>query len=234
MVRVKKVESPMRTNKANGASQARSNHGKQLNDGPSDFDPLQELVWIADEESELDESEREDVGDLGNEQDAAEDFDAVLDEFSARAPTRLNWLMHRAVDCMRTLRAMKTAPCGPWPEDRIPEEHWRALADEALGLIGKAVKAELETQKIVRDAPIEERHGLQRYLDTSIGMKMFRQSFEQEREAWERAYWLRGLDESFGKRKWSGPEGWRAAFEPRYVDKRRPPNATGEQSLESR
>lgn len=212
----------MRKTFANGASQEPMKRGNQDGAGRSDHDPLQELVWIEDDDAELEESDRESVGDLGNELDDVEDIDAILDAFCARPPTRLNWMMHRAVDCMRTLRSMKSAPCSAWPDERISEEHWRALADEALGLIGKAVGAELKTQEIVRKTAIEERGGLQRYLDTSIGMGLFRRSFEKEREAWERAYWLRGLDESFGKRMWSGPEGWRAAFEPRYVEKRRP------------
>lgn len=184
-----------------------------------------EYVQIVDDDQELDDSDLDSIGDLGNSQDDASDADQALDvddllaSIDARHPTRLTWVLHRASECIRALQAMRSTPCSEWPKDRIPEAQWRSLADEALGLIGTAVKSELNTQKTVEQAPFEERQSMQRYLDTFTGMKLFSNAFEKEREIWERAYWFRSVDESFGKRQWSGPEGWRNGFDQKHIEK---------------
>lgn len=179
---------------------------------------LDEFIQIVDDEhQQIDDAELDDIGNLGNEGDDLSDIDEMLAEIETRPPTRMAWLINRAADCIRSLQSMRDAPCGPWPHDRIPEEHWRLLADEALGLIGPAVRAEIEAQRIVESARPAERQELKSHLDSSIAMGLFRKAFEKEREVWERAYWLRGLDESFGRRQWSGPQGWRLDVEAKYV-----------------
>jgi hypothetical protein len=164
----------------------------------------------------IDDEELGGIGNLGNEEDEALDLDTLLESLDRRHPTRFSYVVQRAAECLRTLKEMRGAQPSPWLQDRVPEEHWRALADEALGLIGNAVKQEMEHQELVASLPEDERKDLQGLLDSSLGMKIFRKAFTQERSAWEKAFWLMALDQSFGKRPWTGPQGWRDLMKPRY------------------
>jgi hypothetical protein len=178
-----------------------------------DPEPAHELPPLSDE-IEIDSEELDDIGDLGNEQDAALDLDALIETLDARPPTRFAYFVQRAAECIKALRAMRGAQASPWPQDRVPEAHWRALADDALGLIGDAVKQEIDRESLVASLPEAERQGLQRLLDSSLGLQIFRRAFDQERAAWEKTFWLMALDQSFGKRPWTGPQGWREWKEP--------------------
>ena len=166
----------------------------------------QHRIPIQDDEP-ISERERNDMGDLGNAGDGLDDVDALLEDMAARPPTRMALLMHRVRDSLGALRALRSREAPPWPKSRVPEEHWRALADEALGLIGGAARRELEEQRLIQAMPAEERESFQAICDSRHGLDLFRRGFEQERKAWEQAYWKRALDESFGKRPWQGPPG---------------------------
>lgn len=169
----------------------------------NDDDPLSDDIEI------IDDDQVDEIGDLGNERDEALDLDALMRTLDGRQPTRFSFLMSRASECMRALASMRSGPASPWPQDRVPEAHWRALADEALGLIGSAVKKEFDHQALVESLPQGERANMRRLLDSSIGMQVFRDAFARERAGWERAFWRMALDQSFGKKPWTGPSGWR-------------------------
>lgn len=188
---------------------------------PKTYTPQQELdrrarvnaaapdqIPIVDDDA-ISDQEREDMGDLGNADDGLDRIDALVKEMAAGPPTRLALLMHRVGESLQALRAMRSREAPPWPKSRVPEEHWRALADEALGLIGDAARRELDEQRLIQALPAEERESFQALCDSRHGLGVFRKGFEQERKAWEQAYWKRALDESFGKRPWRGPSGCR-------------------------
>jgi hypothetical protein len=164
----------------------------------------QDRMQIVAEEP-ISDTQREEIGDLGNAGDGLDGIDALLEDMAARPPTRMALLMHRVRESLRALRALGSREAPPWPESRVPEEHWRALADEALGLIGGAARRELEEQRLIQAMPTEERESFQALCDSRHGLDVFRKGFEQERKAWAQAYWKRALDESFGKRPWQGP-----------------------------
>lgn len=171
-------------------------------------EPVDDVIELIDDE------EIEEIGDLGNDGDDPVDLDAVVRAIETHPPSRLGFLMHRASECIRALKDLRAAKASPWPEDRVPEEHWRALADEALGLIGVAAKKEIDDQTLLSSLPKEEQQDFQRLLDSSLGMRLFSKAFHEERAAWEKAFWRMALDQSFGKRPWTGPQGWRVAHSP--------------------
>lgn len=168
-------------------------------------DPLRELEWLG-QDDELTEEEREVIGDLGNDDDI-EIVDSLIDQMEARAPSRLKLLMHRVVESLLALRNLQGRNAVGWPQDRVPEEHWRSLADEALGLLGEEARRELDEQRLIQTMPESERGSFQRLCDSRRGIAIFHKSFERERDVWEKTYWKRALDESFGKRPWTGPQG---------------------------
>lgn len=75
-------------------------------------------------------------------------------------------------------------------------------------------KGKIDRESLVASLPEAERQGLQRLLDSSLGLQIFRRAFDQERAAWEKTFWLMALDQSFGKKPWTGPQGWREWMEP--------------------
>lgn len=174
----------------------------------AESDPLQEAMRIVD--GEVSEEERERIGDLGNGEDDLDGVEALLMAAGAGAPSRLALLLHRVAESLKALRALRSSPASPWPEDRVPEEHWRALADEALGIIGGAARRELSEQRLIKAIPESQRRSFQGLCDSQRGLGVFQKQFDAERKAWEKAYWKRALDEAFGKSAWQGPAGWRA------------------------
>ncbi len=192
---------------------ARSMRGATTHSADIDpHDPLQELVPIVDDDDEVEisDDDLDAVGDLGNEGDDAYGIDALIKELSRRPPSRLTMLMHRVAESIKALRGLTSDESLAWPKDRVPQEHWRALADEALGLIGDAARRELDEQRLIQAMPEGERESFQRLCDSRRGLAVFRKGFEAERDAWERGYWKRALDEAFGKAPWQGPAGWRS------------------------
>ena len=173
-------------------------------------DPLQELVPIVDDDIELSDYDLDAVGDLENDGDDAYGIDALIKKLGRQPPSRLTLLMHRVAESVKALRALRSTESLVWPKDRVPQEHWRALADEALGLIGDGARRELDEQRLIQAMPEGERESFQRLCDSRRGLAVFRKSFEAERDAWERGYWKRALDEAFGKAPWQGPTGWRS------------------------
>lgn len=210
----------MRQGKPCAPSDLKNAQNPTSNGHSGEADPLQELTWGPDEEAIelIDDDDIELIGDLGNPQDKALDIDSLLDELAKRPPTRTAYLVHRAVKCIEALKDLRRSPASAWHEDRVPEEHWRALADDALGLIGSAVRHEVEGRALVETLPENQRKSFQALLDSKLGMELFRKAFDQERAAWEKAYWLMAVDQSFGKRPWIGPQGWRGLLEPRYIN----------------
>lgn len=172
-------------------------------------DPLQENMPIVDDD-EVSEEECERIGDLGNGEDGLDGVEALLSADGAGAPSRMALLMHRVAESLKALRALRSSPASPWTEDRVPEEHWRALADEALGIIGGAARRELSEQRLVKTIPEPQRRSFQGLCDSQRGLAVFQKQFDAERKEWEKAYWKRALDESFTKSPWRGPSGWRA------------------------
>lgn len=174
-----------------------------------ELDPLQELVFDP-EDDELTEEEREVIGDLGNEDDAvsqAKRVHALVQDMEAREPTRLAYIMYRVETSIKELIALRRGSAPDWKPEPIPEAQWRALADEALGLLTDEARRELDEQRLMRTMPEERRASFQKLCDSRRGIAVFHKAFEERRAAWEKAYWRRALDESFGKRPWTGPAG---------------------------
>lgn len=187
-----------------GIQQATSD--QQSGDGA--HDPLQELVPVVDDD-EISEANREDIGDLGNDKDRLA-IDDLLLEIEVRPATRLSFLLHKAAECIRALKELRTTPADPWPQDRIPNEHWRELADQALGLVAGAARREIDNQRSLRSMPESDRRSMQTIRDSQLAIDIFRRAFKAECDAWEKAYWCRAVDEAFGKKEWTGPSGWRS------------------------
>ncbi len=165
-------------------------------------DPLQELMVLVDDDGEVHNVDM----DAGPRKRAGvEGVDELLLEIQRRPPSRLNTLMHRVAQSLMALRGLRVAETDRWRADRVPQEHWRALADEALGLLSDAARRELDEQRLMESMPEAERQSFQKVCDSRRGLNVFRKAFEREREAWEQAYWQRALDESFGKIPWAGP-----------------------------
>jgi hypothetical protein len=187
-----------------GIQQATSDHQP----GGGAHDPLQEMVPVVDDD-EISEADREDVGDLGNDKDKLA-IDDLLLEIEIRPATRLSFLLHKAAECIRALKELRTTPADPWPQDRIPTEHWRDLADQALGLVAGAARREVDSQRSLRSMSESDRQSMQVIRDSQLGIDIFRRGFKAESDAWERAYWCRAVEEAFGKKAWTGPNGWRS------------------------
>lgn len=173
-----------------------------------DQDPLLETELL-DGGEPISDQELDAIGDLGATDDDGRSS-ALLEELADKPPARLATLMRGVAHCLTALRGMRSTEAREWPRDGVAEAHWRALADEALGIIGEAAQRELDEQRLIQSMPEGERESFQRLCDSRRGLGVFRKGFEREREAWEQAYWKRGLDESFGKRPWTGPSGWRS------------------------
>lgn len=170
-------------------------------------DPLQERA-LEPEDDELTEQERGEIGDLGNEEDNAS-IDALINQIEARAPSRMSLLMHRVAESLLALRGLQGRNTNGWPKERVPQEHWCFLADEALGLLGVEARRELDEQRLIQSMPESQRGSFQRLCDSRRGLAIFHKSFDRERAAWEKSYWKRALNESFGKCAWTGPSGGR-------------------------
>lgn len=183
-----------------GAAASDAEHGERLG-SLEDHMPIDDDV--------LSDGEVNDIGELGNELDDAGGVDGLLKELSSAPPTRMALLMHRVAESIQALRSLRSGPAPAWAGTRLADEHWRALADEALGLIGAAASREVSEQKLIQTLPIDERESIQILFDSRRGLGVFRKGFDAERKAWEQAYWKRALDESFGKRPWRGPAGCR-------------------------
>ena len=173
-----------------------------------EHDPLQELVFDP-EDDELTEEEREAIGDLGNKDDGAElkSIFGLIDDMEVREPTRLAYVMYRVETSIKELLALRRSQSPDWKPEPIPEAHWRGLADEALGLLGDEARRELDEQRLILSMPEARRASFQKLCDSRRGIAIFHKAFEEQRAAWEKAYWRRALDESFGKRPWTGPSG---------------------------
>jgi len=173
-----------------------------------ELDPLQELVFDP-EDGELTEDEREAMGDLGNAGDEAEmrRVAGLIEDIETRDLTRLSYVMYSVENSIKELFALRWSfepECKPEP---ISVAHWRSLADEALGLLTDEARRELDEQRLMRSMPQERRASFQQLCDSRRGIAVFHKAFEEQRAAWEKAYWRRALDESFGKRPWTGPSG---------------------------
>jgi hypothetical protein len=169
-------------------------------------DPLQELA-VDPEGDDLSEDEREAIGDLGNDDDLAEikSIFGLIDDIEAREPTRLAYIMYRVEKSIKELIALRRSQAPDWKPEPIPEAHWRNLADEALGLLSGEARRELDEQRLMQEMPTERRASFQNLCDSRRGIALFHKAFEAQRDAWEKVYWRRALDESFGKRPWTGP-----------------------------
>ena len=182
--------------------------GQKDNGNAEENDPLQ-FVYVTDDEDALSDEELDAIGDLGNAEDG-DPVDQLRDQAALRAPTRMAMLMARVAESLSALRMLRSATLELDEGARVPEAHWRALADEALGLLEPAAARVKSEQRLMRSMPAKERVGFQRMCDTGRGMALFGKAFKEERAEWEKQYWRRGLDESFGKRPWTGPGGWRS------------------------
>ena len=171
-------------------------------------DPLQELAQ-APREDFLDDGDLDDIGDLGNGEDEALDIDYLIAAIDAAPPSSRAWFIQRAGACLRVLRSLRLEEPSPWEKDRVPERRWRALADEALGLVAAGVDRGTQQQALLARLPESQREGARRLLDSTSGMDIFRRAFVEERDAWEKAYWRMAIDQAFGKIRWTGPQGWR-------------------------
>lgn len=184
----------------------RRNAGDEL--AEDDNDPLQELVFEP-EDDELTEEEREAIGELGNDDDAAEmkRLDGLVNHMEIKEPTRLAYVMYRVETSIKELIALRRSSAPDWKPEPIPEAHWKGLADEALGLLSDEARRELDEQRLMQTMPEERRASFQKLCDSRRGIAIFHKAFEARRAEWEKAYWRRALDESFGKRPWTGPLG---------------------------
>lgn len=172
-----------------------------------EHDPLQELVFEPEDDDGLTEEERDAIGDLGNDEDGAdiESIFELIDDMEAREPTRLAYVMYRVETSIKELIALRRSQSPGWKPEPIPEAQWRSLADEALGLLSEEARRELDEQRLMQAMPAERRASFQKLCDSRRGIAVFHKAFEAQRAAWEKAYWRRALDESFGKRPWTGP-----------------------------
>jgi hypothetical protein len=171
-------------------------------------DSLWDMDHLADEDA-IWHGEPSDIGDSGEEDDKYGGA-AALKELKAKPPARARSLLRRVAECAKALRQLRASRSQSWPRDREPDDRWRAMADEALGIIGETARRELDEQRVAHSMPEDERESFQMLCDSRRALAVFRDGFAREREAWEQAYWKRALDESFGKRAWSGPSGWRS------------------------
>jgi hypothetical protein len=183
---------------------ARASRGQAQPD--EEHDPLQELAFEP-EDDELTEEERDAIGDLGNDEDGAElkSIFGLIDDMEAREPTRLAYVMYRVETSIKELIALRRSQSPDWKPEPIPEAQWRSLADEALGLLSEEARRELDEQRLMQAMPADRRASFQKLCDSRRGIAVFHKAFEAQRAAWEKAYWRRALDESFGKRPWTGP-----------------------------
>ena len=175
-------------------------------------DPLQELVFAPEDDDGLSEEQRDAIGDLGNDHEDIElkRMFGLIDDIEAREPTRMAYVMYRVETSIKELLALRRSQSPDWKPEPIPEAQWRSLADEALGLLSDEACRELDEQRLMQAMPSERRASFQKLCDSRRGIAVFHKAFEAQRAAWERAYWRRALDESFGKREWRGPAGWRS------------------------
>lgn len=174
----------------------------------AELDSLREMDPLADQDAIWDD-EPSDIGDSGEEDDKYGDA-AALKELKAKPPARARLLLRHVAECAKALRQLRASRSQSWPRDREPDERWRALADEALGILGDTARRELDEKRVAQSMPEGERESFQMLCDSRRALAVFRDGFQREREAWEQAYWRRALDESFGKQAWSGPSGWRS------------------------
>ena len=181
--------------------------GKRLL-GAEERNGSQEAFSLAEDDALL-ELEREAAVELGG-ADNKYGADALLKEIKGEPPSRMALLMRRVAERAKALRDLRLARSQSWPADREPDELWRALADEALGIIGEDGRRRLDERRLLQSMPESERDSFRALCDSRRALAVFRDGFESEREAWERAYWGRALDESFGKRPWTGPAGSRS------------------------
>lgn len=181
--------------------------------------------FIALEDDDLTGEEVEGIGDLGNESDNPDggnesearknrEVQNLVDAFVG--VTRWDWMAHRIRDSLREIYEMRSAPARPWPKQRVPEELWRRLGDHALGFdrfgekfpeLDELVAHDDEEERLIEQCPSEDREGLRQWFDSFRLLGVFHDEFKRQRELWEADYWARGLDESFGKRQWTGPSG---------------------------
>lgn len=180
------------------------NAGDELAD--DEHDPLQELVFEP-EDDELTEEERDAIGDLGNAGDEAEmkRVFGLIEDMEARNPNRLAYVMHCVENSIKELFDLRWSFEPEWKPEPISVAHWRSLADEALGLLSAEARRELDEQRLMQTLPEERRASFQKLCDSRRGIAIFHKAFEERRAEWEKTYWRRALDESFGKRPWTGP-----------------------------
>ena len=60
----------------------------------------------------------------------------------------------------------------------MPEEHWRSLVDEALGLLGDEACCEFDEQRLIQSMP--KSGSFQRLCDSRHVIAIFHKNFERE------------------------------------------------------
>jgi hypothetical protein len=140
------------------------------------------------------------------------------------APGRRNWLRRRALQALLVAKNFWSRPASPWQAKRVPDEFWRRLGDEALGIeppkakpspLDQIVASIEEEERLILSYPEEERDDIRRWFGSFHLLRDFTDAFEVQRDLWldaqrvqwEAAYWRRASDESFGKKPWTGPSG---------------------------
>jgi hypothetical protein len=168
-----------------------------------DSDRLQELMDAFIDGDGLSEDECDDIGNLGADGD---ELDELIDRLQDGAPTRMAMLVHRLAETLKAIRNVRPIAGSEGPIERIHEEFWRALADEALGTIGEAARRQLAEKRLIDEFRSHRKGGITLLCDAQSKLGVFRGFFGRGRADWERAYWKRALDESFGKKRWTGPQ----------------------------
>ena len=164
-----------------------------------------------------------------------DDFQIVDDEpiyddelESPSAPCRRNWLRHRALQALLAAKNFWSRPASPWRAKRVPDEFWRRLGDEALGIeqpkaesspLDQIMASIEDEERLILSYPEDERDDIRRWFGSFHLLRDFTDAFETQRDAWieaqrvqwEAAYWKRASDESFGKKPWTGPSGKESA-----------------------
>lgn len=190
--------------------------GRARGIGADDWDVDQrDAFWddasCLDVGDELARDEVGQIGYLGAASDGPHGIDELVRELERESPGLFDRVASRAARTANAAKDFRSGPARPWPSQRAPEEHWRALADEAFGdpLHGDSDAAEALSRAATL-GEVEEAQILQRFTDWTQGLGIFQKAFDREREEWGRAYWMAAVDESFGKREWRGPAGWRS------------------------
>lgn len=138
-----------------------------------------------------------------------ENIAQLLDEIDERNLDRLFMPLHTVAMCIKSLQIMSSLPIKQGP-DRVAEEYWRLLAANAIRVLFKPLRVELDNQDRSRDMTEKESKDFNAFMDSFGGIEVFLDASTHDPSLAnaEPNYHIRGVNESFGKADWTGPHGW--------------------------